>query len=208
MSKECEKLHKIFNRMKRFKFPFDESKIPTNGIYILFEKNEFAHGGDRIVRIGTHTGQGNLRKRLKEHFINENKDRSIFRKNIGRCFLLNDSFLRQWELTPLIRKVREAHPEIDFNKQAEIERRISEYIQENFSFIVLNVENKEKRLELESKIISTISLCKECKPSENWLGLNSSKEKIRNSGLWLVNELNKTPLTLEEIEEIGFENEN
>ena len=41
---------------------------------------------DRIVRIGTHTGENQLRSRLMQHFVKENKNRSIFRKNIGRCF--------------------------------------------------------------------------------------------------------------------------
>lgn len=202
MSKECEELHNLFNKMEKQEFPFEENKIPENGIYILFEKGELAHGKDRIVRIGTHTGQGNLRNRLKEHFINENKDRSIFRKNIGRCFLLKDPFLEQWELTPLIKEVREKHPEIDFKKQAEVEKRISKYIQENFSFIVIPIKDKDKRLELESKIISTVSLCNECKPSENWLGLSSPKEKIRDSGLWQINELNKQPLSEKELMEL------
>jgi hypothetical protein len=56
------------------------------------------------------------------------------------------------------------------------------------------VDEKVKRLLWESKIISTVSQCKECRPSENWLGLHSPKEKIRESGLWLVNELYKQPL--------------
>lgn len=47
---------------------------------------------------------------------------------------------------------------------------------------------------MESKIISTVSRCMECIPSKNWLGLYSPKEKIKNSGLWLVNELYKEPL--------------
>ena len=53
---------------------------------------------DRIVRIGTHRGDNNLYNRLKEHFINENKDRSIFRKNIGRALLNKnqDSYLEIW----------------------------------------------------------------------------------------------------------------
>ena len=74
----CEKLHNIFNGLERHKFPFERSLIPKNGIYILFEKGERAHSNcDRIVRIGTHAGQNNLPKRLTEHFLVENKDRSI-----------------------------------------------------------------------------------------------------------------------------------
>ena len=147
--------------MKRFSFPFNENDIPLNGIYILFEKGEKGHDGDRVVRVGTHTGDNNLRSRLKEHFINENKDRSIFRKNIGRCLLKNNSFLKDWELTPLIREVRLKHPNIDFEKQAKIEKEVSGIIRENFSFSIIPIDNKVRRLELESKIISTISLCKE-----------------------------------------------
>jgi len=79
MSKVCAELHYIFNSKKRFYFPFNELEIPLNGIYILFEKGEYAHGKDRIVRMGSHTGQDKLCSRLNQHFINENKDRSIFR---------------------------------------------------------------------------------------------------------------------------------
>ena len=80
MSKNCEKLHKLFCDMDRLKFPFDKNKIPLNGIYVLFQKGEKGHGADRIVRIGTHTGSNQLVSRLFQHFLNENKDRSIFRK--------------------------------------------------------------------------------------------------------------------------------
>ena len=84
MSKECKIFHELVCSMKRYRFPFDESSIPQDGIYFLFEKGEIGHGAERIVRIGTHTGEGQLPSRLWQHFLNENKDRSIFRKNIGR----------------------------------------------------------------------------------------------------------------------------
>jgi hypothetical protein len=205
MSEICQKLHELFNSVKKHSFPFKESDIPENGIYILFEKGELAHGKERIVRVGTHTGKDNLRQRLKEHFINEVKDRSIFRKNIGRCLLnkAGDQFLKEWELTPLIRKVREDNPNIDFNKQKDVEKRVTNYMQDNFSFVIFQINEKNKRLELESKIISTISNCTECKPSQNWLGLFSPKEKIRESGLWNVNELWKEELSDKDLEELN-----
>ena len=205
MSEKCKQLHQWFNNLERISFPFDERKIPRNGIYILFEKGETAHGMDRIVRIETHTGKNQLRSRLKQHFINENKDRSIFRKNIGRALLnrVEDPFLDQWEVDLTTRKAKEEYSTlIDFEKQKEIQKRVSEYIQANFSFVVIEVEAQEKRLELESKIISTISLCDECGPSSNWLGLFSPKEKISKSGLWLVNELSKEPLSDEDMQQI------
>lgn len=191
--------------MKRFSFPFPEKEIPENGIYVLFEKDEKAHDVDRIVRVGTHTGKNQLRSRLKQHFLDENKDRSIFRKNIGRAMLNKnkDFFLREWEIDLTTKKAKENFSKIiDVEKQKQIEKEVTEYIQNNFSFVVLTIQNKEKRLELESKIISTISLCKDCKPSKNWEGLFSPKEKIRKFGLWQINELNKELITNKEIEEL------
>jgi hypothetical protein len=205
MSNECEKLHKIFNSIKKINFPFNDKDIPGNGIYILYEKGEEAHGTSRIVRIGTHTGNNQLASRLKQHFLNENKDRSIFRKNIGRALLSKnkDSFLEKWEIDLTTSQARkEFSGSINFEKLKQIEKEVSDYIQKNFSFIVFKVDDKKKRLELESRIISTISLCKDCEPSENWLGLFSPKNKIRESGLWLVNELYKEPLSEKDIEEI------
>ncbi|MBS3144928.1 hypothetical protein J4208_05070 [Candidatus Woesearchaeota archaeon] len=197
MSNICEELHILFNSMKRMTFPFNEKDIPENGIYILFEKGEKAHNTERIVRVGTHTGQDQLRSRLKQHFINENKDRSIFRKNIGRALLNKNKnpFLQHWELDLTTKKAKEAFSEkIDANKQKEVEQAVTKYLQEHCSFIVFQVDDKEKRLELESKIISSISTCDFCKPSSTWFGKHSPKEKIRESGLWLVNELYKKPL--------------
>ena len=197
MSEECHKLHEIFNGLNKFNFPFNENDIPLNGIYALFEKGEIAHNLNRIVRIGTHTGDNQLRSRLKQHFIMENKDRSIFRKNIGRAILNKnkDGFLKYWEVDLTTKDSKEKYSRvIDFNKQKEIEKKVTRYLQYNFSFVVFKVDDKDKRLELEGKIISTISSSKECFPSKNWLGLFSPKDKIRESGLWLVNELNKETL--------------
>ncbi len=203
--KNCEELHTLFNTLPRIRFPFDEKQIPKNGIYILFEKGQIGHDTDRIVRVGTHTGENQLPSRLIQHFVNENKDRSIFRKNIGRALLNKnkDSFLEKWELDLTTKKAKEEFsPFIDFEKQKAIEKQVTQYIQENFDFVILPIDEKQKRLELESKLISTISLCKKCAPNPGWLGLFSPKEKIRKSGLWLVNELYKNPLSKRELEEL------
>lgn len=200
MSKECELLHNIFNKMKRFSFPFEKNEIPKNGIYVLFEKDEKSHNCDRIVRVGTHTGKDQLYSRLLQHFFNENKDRSIFRKNIGRAILnkLNDPYLKIWELDFTSKKGKN-FALVNMDKQQIIEKQVTKYLQDKFSFIVFEVEDLHERLKLESKIISTIALCQDCSPSENWLGNFSTKEKIKTSGLWLVNELNKQPFSIEEI---------
>jgi hypothetical protein len=164
-----------------------------------------AHGMERIVRVGTHTGKDQLRSRLWQHFINENKDRSIFRKNIGRALLNkeHDTFLKSWELDLTTKDAKEKHlSNVDMNKQKLIEKNVSRYLQENFTFTVFEVNDKDKRLELESKIISTIAACKDFRQSNDWLGNHSPKEKIRTSGLWLVNELDKEPLTEKELDEL------
>jgi hypothetical protein len=197
MNNHCEYIHEIFNSIKRIKYPFDKNEIPTNGIYILFENGEFAHSTNRIVRIGTHTGDNNLPNRLREHFMKENKDRSIFRKNIGRAILNknHDPFIVFWEFDLTARESRDKYIKaIDKEKQKDVENEVTEYIQNNFSFIIIQIDDKSIRLTLETKIISTISLCNECKPSEKWLGNYSPEEKIKKSGLWLVNGLWKTPL--------------
>ena len=198
-----EKLHIIFNEQKRFSFPFKqlEIEIPKNGIYIIFEKGEKYGDLDRIVRIGTHTGNNQLRSRLNQHFVKENKNRSIFRKNIGRCFLNKDKnpYLKLWELDTTSRADKEKNLkllDLDFEKQ--LEKRISDYIQINLSFCVFQVDTKEERLFWESKIISTLAKSNELKPSAEWLGNYSTKKRIREIGLWQVNELFNEILTEEE----------
>lgn len=193
----CASLHGWVHTLPEYRFPFADASIPTNGIYFLFEKGELAHGGSRIVRIGTHTGEGQLLSRLKQHFVVANKDRSIFRKNIGRALLARDSdpFLADWELDLTTRAARDLHAaRIDTAKQEEIEKRVTEYMQDSFSFAVVRIDEKDARLRLESRCISTVSLCNECGASSSWLGNASPKEKIRESGLWIVNELYKEPL--------------
>jgi hypothetical protein len=203
MSKECEAVHILARSLERHGFPFAEARISLNGIYILFEKGEHGHDGDRIVRVGTHTGENQLRSRLKQHFLNEKKDRSIFRKNIGRSLLKqdNNSFLKFWEIDLTTRKAKDEHSHlIDFEYQKSIEARVSQYIQNSFTFCVFEVDDKRKRLEIESKIISTVSWCEGCSPSSDWLGSFSLKDKIAKSGLWLVNELYKKPFDASGIE--------
>jgi hypothetical protein len=203
MSKGCALIHNLTNQLTRHKFPFVASTIPENGIYALFEKAETAHGYDRIVRVGTHTGINQLRSRLKQHFLSENKDRSIFRKNIGQAILnkRNDIFLKNWDLDLTTRKMRAQYSSlIDFNYQKQVENEVSLYIRDNFSFVAFELTDKSKRLEIESKLISTVSLCNDCKSSDNWFGRYSPKKKIVSSGLWLVNELDKTPFDASEMD--------
>jgi len=198
-------LHKFFNHQRRYRFPFHAHKneIPNNGIYIIFENGESYKNFDRIVRVGTHTGNNQLFSRLNQHFVKENKNRSIFRKNIGRCLLnkAGNPYLQTWELdtTSIIGK-RMHSKMIDFELEKQVEKEITKYIQAYLSFCVLKVDEKLQRLFWEAKIASTLAQSKELNPSPGWLGNYSPKEKIRASGLWQVNELNGESLTEHEFE--------
>jgi hypothetical protein len=204
MSKLCKQVHLLFSSKQVFQFPFNPAKLPKNGIYVLFENGETAHGAKRIVRVGTHTGDDHLRLRLRQNFMQDSKDRSSFRKLIGGAILQRekDMFLTQWELDLTTPEAKEKAVKIDLNRLAEVENKVTEYIQKHFQLCVIEVKEKADRLELESKIISTISRCDECKPSASWLGLQSPREKIRESGLWLTNELYKAQLVESDIEKL------
>lgn len=204
MSKICAQLHQYFNSLPLYHYPFDDKRIPLNGIYVLFEKGEHAHAARRIVRIGTHTGENQLRARLKQHFVKENKDRSIFRKNIGRALLnrANDSFLDLWEIDLTTTEARRRHTHlVDSAEKQQVEKEVSAYMRDNFCFAAVRMDDRDRRLFWESKIISTISLCRVCVASKNWVGQFSPKTKIKESGLWLVNHLYKEPLSEAECDE-------
>lgn len=198
----CANLHERLARLPVLKFPYDAEHVPKNGIYVLYENGELGHGASRIVRIGTHTGDNQLRSRLRQHFVDESKDRSIFRKNIGRCLLrrADDPFLQYWELDLTSRAAKDLHRgSFDQTQQKQVEAEVTAYIQRAFHFVVIEVPKKDQRLQLESKLVSTVSACMDCQPSKEWLGKWSPKERIRVSGLWQVNELYKAPFVLSEL---------
>ncbi len=138
----CQFLHERLRELPRFKADYDPQEIPENGLYFVFERDEAAHNGERIVRVGTHTGQNNLPKRLKEHLYTMNKDRSIFRKHVGRCLLarLDDPFLETWDIDLTTRQARAKFEHlVDKKRLGEVEQEVSAYMNANFSFVVLRV---------------------------------------------------------------------
>lgn len=201
----CERLHHAVHALPTHGFPLVKSDVPQSGIYILFEVGEIGHGGLRIVRIGTHKGDGRLWPRLRQHFVSRNKDGSIFRKNLGRALLGRDDdpFLDDWNLNLSVRENRQRYGgRVDPDVQRQVEQRVSDYIQTKFQFVLLEVSNETERLFLESRLTSTVSNCSECAPSEGWLGSHSPVEKIRESGLWQVMELYKESFSDEELDDL------
>lgn len=199
-------LHEWFNGLKRYTFDFNEKEIFQNGLYVLFESGEKFEGLDRIVRIGTHTGQNNLVKRLSEHFLRPNKDRSVFRKHIGRAILVRDNdheLLTHWNIDLTSKKSREKwEGKIDKTAIQVVENKVSDYMKNHFSFTVIPIENKEKRLFFETGIVATVLQSPSFYPSPNWLGKFATQAKIRDSGLWQIQGQNGTPLDCDSLENL------
>lgn len=205
MGDPCRRVHELFRTRERYEFPYAEVELPENGIYALFEEGETGHDGGRIVRFGGHRGDDQLPGRLREHFVVENKDRSIFRKNIGRALLNreDDPFLDDWDLDLIPREAREKHGDrIDFDKQACVEGRVTNQIQTNFSFSVVGIPEAGARAQVEPMLIATVSLCRECGPSDGWLGRWSPKRKIREGGLWQEQHVHRQDLVPDDWREV------
>jgi hypothetical protein len=215
MSDECKWLHEQLEGLPLFRFPFNLDSLPDNGIYFFYEKGEaWGHGDSRprVVRVGT-TRQGNFRSRIKEHFLfDESKmnfdssrpaprERSIFRKNIGRALLNRDGdgYLKVWEIDFTSKGNRDEFGSLrDIPKERGIESEITRILRGNFFFRFIIMEGQEERMGaqgLESSLIGTLGDCNLCGHSENWLGNHSPNEKIRKSGLWLVQHLNSPKIT-------------
>ena len=94
-------IHQVMNSLPRFKYPYLDSEISKNGIYVMFENGEEYLNYSRIVRIGSHTGSGRLVDRIDDHYVGNNHRNSIFRKHLGRCFLIKDErrdYVEKWDL--------------------------------------------------------------------------------------------------------------
>ena len=188
-------LHDIFNVLRRFYYPYQKKRgkkwiVPRNGIYVFFEKGEEytnpqGYLQDRIVRIGIHTkdseGGNRLFSRLDQHFRG-NMNASSFRKYVG------DS-LQNKQKQPI----------------TDIEKEVSTYMRENFSFVVFEVETEEERKKWEKKLISTLGQAGKkgiIESSKNWLGRNSSNANVKTSGLWQDDDMNGISLNLKELEQL------
>ena len=175
-STRCDQLHRLFCAMPRY--TWDQiSQIPfANGIYIIFEKGERYHGMERIVRVGTHTSADRLKVRLLDHFVHENHDGSIFRKNVGKAILnaYRDPYLAIWTMDTSKPENRRF---LDEEKNTATERRVSKYLRENFTFTVFQVMDKDERLRMEEAIIATLNAEPTFIPGKNGPACTALKKK-------------------------------
>lgn len=202
----CAKLHELFCNMPRFHSKTIDQVPWKDGIYIMFETGEQYRKGERIVRIGTHTSPGRLKRRLKDHYLAENKDGSIFRKNIGRAMLNknNHPYLPVWSFDSSDKNMTRHRfgDAFDEEFQAQLEKQISRYLQSNVTFTCFPVPEANKRLRYEEGIISTLNRAPDFIATNEWRGRFSPVKDIRESGLWLVRGLDAMPLTQNEYHEI------
>lgn len=194
-------LHSHFNKLKRYKYPYNVDDFSNNGIYVMFEKGEVYNSLDRIVRIGSHREDNNLRKRLNEHFFKEAHRKSVLRKHIGRCLLTQDNqcdYLKYWNVTNKEKKKYQLEIDIDFEKEYEI--KITKFIRDRFSFIIIpNLIDKSRRERLEKALIATFAQSDKRLCSKKWLGNFHPNLKIKESKLWNLNHLNDNTLTQQEL---------
>ena len=187
-------LHDIFNVLRRFSYPYQKTRnkkwiVPRNGIYVFFEKGEVYTNSqgylqDRIVRVGIHTKdseRGNrLFSRLDQHFRG-NMNASSFRKYV-------------------VDSLQNKHKQPISN----IEKQVSTYMRENFSFVVFEVETQKEREDWEEKLTSTLGQAGKngLISFPNWLGKYSSNTNVKTSGLWQSDEMNGHPLNLKELQQL------
>lgn len=176
---------------------------PERGVYFFFAKAETRESTDqlRLTRIGTHavsTGSGtSLWNRLRTHRgansgtyeDGGNHRGSVFRKRIGEAMIERDSLHNEYphwgEGSSAGRERRLA--------ELEHERRVSEYIRD-LPFLWVDVDDEPSpqsdRAYLERNTIALVSNYRKDSldpRSGDWLGRDSPRSEISDSGLWNIN---------------------
>lgn len=205
-----KKIHELFNdsTIKNYSYPYNENSLPKNGIYILFEKGQMYNEYKRIVAVGGNTENDQLRTIINQHFGIGDTSKSSLRKNIGdaiiNLYVGCTKTLSEWKnsLKKNNKKIEnKSIPLFSMNddqlksmlmysinkdyidrKMTLNEKLISDYIQYNFSFVVLEVTDNILR----KKLISFINdNCSECNTDFYWLGSG-----VTNRGMWINYETN------------------
>jgi hypothetical protein len=182
-----------------------KSGWPERGVYFFFEDGEFRedHKSLRVVRVGTHaitaTSKTTLWNRLHTHRghsdLGGNHRGSIFRKRIGEALWKMKQHANDLTRTWGIRSSASGPVRL---AEVPLEREVSVFIGQ-MPFLWINVPDAPSRtsdrayLELNSiALISNFRRPTIDQRSPIWLGLQSSKETIRESGLWNTNHVEKS----------------
>lgn len=180
---------------------------PDRGVYFFFAEDESRESEDqlRLTRIGTHavsTGSGtSLWNRLRTHRgANSgtyegggNHRGSVFRKRVGEAMIerdeLDDEYPHWGEGSSAARERRLA--------ELGLENRVSNYIRD-LPFLWVNVNDEpgpeSDRAYIERNAIALVSNY-EKKPidarDDQWLGTESPRNEISDSGLWNINHVDE-----------------
>ena len=164
-------------------------EIPANGVYLFFERGETvvvdSQPVERIVRVGTHRGEGRLPKRFLQHFAG-NRRASVFRRHLGGALLAranpDDARIAVWV----------GQPGVPIPK---VEQTVSQVVRERFTFCCVRVDDQAERLKLERGLIALLARHPLGPPSEGWLGRHAAHLAIRRSGLRNTQPVEARPLT-------------
>lgn len=181
---------------------------PERGLYFFFADAETRSSTDqlRLTRIGTHavsTGSGtSLWNRLRTHRGalsgtyegGGNHRGSVFRKRVGEAMIeragLHDDYQHWGEGSGAGRERR-----LD---ELEHERRVSEYIRD-LPFLWVDVDDEpgpdSDRAYIERNAIALVSNYQKRSVdgrSDRWLGNDSPRNEISDSGLWNINHVGET----------------
>jgi hypothetical protein len=192
-------LIEILNKGKTFTLKEVDRIHSKNGIYILFEKGEKTKDGmNRVVRVGINEKQDRFLNRINDHFTGNHRG-SVFRKHIGRAILTKTnrgSYLPIWNLTN--KQVALKRDTINWAKENEIEKEVSAFIEEYFTFSIVQINKEVQRMDLEVKLISSLAFEAFNLPSKNWLGHFHPDLKIQQSGLWNIQHLRDSRKLIED----------
>lgn len=179
----CEIVHRELERLPSRKGRAGRD-VPKNGLYFWYEEDELTHGGkQRVTRVGTHKKADLLQKRINQHFRGP-REGSVFRKHLGGALMRAagepNSQVKAWY------QKRTESPRFSDPKFKRLEQQVTEQAR-SASYRVLRIDDPEKRLKMEEMLIGLFSQCKDCRPSQSWLGNYAYRKQIRDSGLWNVN---------------------
>ncbi|MFB6145483.1 MAG: DUF6884 domain-containing protein [Candidatus Nanohaloarchaea archaeon] len=186
---------------------------PERGVYFFFSPDETRENSNqlRLTRVGTHAvSEGSsttLWNRLKQHYgtgdgsenhpHGGNHRGSVYRKRVGEAIINKEdiqhthpSWNQRWSSIDRDRdEVRD--------EEYPLEKRVSEFIRKQ-PFLWLEVDDEpgknSDRAKIEQGVIALISNFqkKSIDPrDEKWLGKDSLKKEIRESGLWNVNHVDE-----------------
>jgi hypothetical protein len=179
--------------------------LTKQGVYLFFEDGEpteFNQRLPRIVRIGTHAvsagSSTTLRDRLRTHMGTADGDGnhrgSVFRLHVGNAIIKARNLSGEY---PDWGKGQSATKDVK-NQERRLEQEVSKYLSRLrvFCLPLSGPASKSSiRSRVEAAIIGVLTqdgMALE-RPTQNWLGLNSTRSEIRESGLWNLQHLGVAP---------------